>query len=55
MKPEIQQKFSSYPLAAQKQLEDVRRLILAVAEENALGAVEETLKWGGSQLSGQRW
>lgn len=46
MKPEIQAKFSSYPLAAQKQLEEVRRLILAVAEENALGVVEETLKWG---------
>jgi Domain of unknown function (DU1801) len=46
VKPEIQTKFSSYPLAAQKQLEEVRRLILAVAEENALGVVEETLKWG---------
>jgi hypothetical protein len=46
VKPEIQAKFSSYPLAAQKQLEEVRRLILAVAEENALGVVEETLKWG---------
>lgn len=44
--PEIQAKFSSYPLAAQKQLEEVRRLIFAVAEKNALGAVEETLKWG---------
>lgn len=46
VKPEIQQQFSSYPLAAQKQLEEVRRLIFVVAEENALGAVEETLKWG---------
>ena len=45
VKSEIQAKFSSYPLAAQKQLEEVRRLILAVAEENALGAVEESLKW----------
>ncbi len=46
MTAEIQAKFSSYPPAAQKQLEEVRRLILAVAEENALGAVEESLKWG---------
>lgn len=46
MTPEIQAKFSSYPFAAQKQLEEVRRLIFAVAEENALGAVEESLKWG---------
>ena len=46
MTPEIQARFSSYPLAAQQQLEQVRRLILVVAEENALGAVEESLKWG---------
>ncbi|MDF3124405.1 DUF1801 domain-containing protein [Rheinheimera sp. 1928-s] len=46
MTPEIQAKFSSYPPAAQQQLEEVRRLILAVAEENALGVVEESLKWG---------
>ena len=46
MTPEIQAKFSSYPLAAQKQLEEVRRLILTAAKENALGAVEESLKWG---------
>jgi hypothetical protein len=44
--PDIRAKFSSYPLEAQKQLEEVRRLILTVAEENALGAVEESLKWG---------
>ena len=46
MTAEIQAKFSSYPLAAQKQLEEVRRLIFAVAEENALDTVEESLKWG---------
>jgi len=44
--PEIKDKFSTYPAEAQRQLEAVRRLILAVAEENDLGAVEETLKWG---------
>ncbi|WP_420837092.1 hypothetical protein [Aliidiomarina soli] len=46
MKPEIQTKFSTYPAEAQTQLDAVRRLIFAVAEENNLGAVEETLKWG---------
>lgn len=46
MKPELESKFASYPIEAQKQLENVRRLILTVAEDNGLGAVEETLKWG---------
>lgn len=46
MKPEIQVKFGTYPAEAQEQLYAVRHLILAVAEENNLGAVEETLKWG---------
>ena len=46
MKSEIKDKFSTYPAEAQRQLEAVRRLILAVAQENDLGAVEETLKWG---------
>lgn len=46
MKPEIQNKFAAYPVEAQRQLEAVRRLIFTVADENALGAVEETLKWG---------
>ena len=46
MKPELESKFASYPIEAQKQLENVRRLILTVAQDNGLGAVEETLKWG---------
>ncbi|MDZ4299004.1 MAG: DUF1801 domain-containing protein [Moraxellaceae bacterium] len=46
MKPEIEAKFSNYPAEVQRQLEAVRRLIFAIAEENDLGAVEETLKWG---------
>lgn len=45
MEPEIQTKFSSYPLEAQKQLENVRHLIFTIAEESGLGTVEETLKW----------
>lgn len=46
MQTELQSKFSSYPLEAQRQLEAVRNLILSVAKENELGTVEETLKWG---------
>jgi hypothetical protein len=45
VKPEIQTKFATYPADAQKQLENVRRLIFFVAEELDLGSVEETLKW----------
>ncbi|MDR6983369.1 hypothetical protein J2X32_002003 [Rheinheimera pacifica] len=46
MKPEIEAKFASYPVEAQQQLKDIRRLVFSVAEEHGLGAVEETLKWG---------
>lgn len=46
MKPEVQAKFATYPAEAQRQLEAVRGLIFSVAEENDLGAVEESLKWG---------
>lgn len=46
MESEIQAKFSTFPVEAQRQLESVRRLIFSVAEENDLGAGEETLKWG---------
>ena len=46
MKPEIESKFATYPIEAQRQLENVHRLILAVAAENGLGTVEEGLKWG---------
>ncbi|ALT00506.1 DUF1801 domain-containing protein [Lacimicrobium alkaliphilum] len=46
MKSEIEAKFATYPAEAQRQLEAVRRLIFLVAEENHLGNVEETLKWG---------
>lgn len=46
MAPEIQAKFATYPLQVQRQLEYVRDLIFTVAAENALGKVEESLKWG---------
>ncbi|WP_230457669.1 DUF1801 domain-containing protein [Alcanivorax sp. VBW004] len=46
MKPEIKAKFETYPAEAQRQLEAVRGLIFSVAEENDLGAVAESFKWG---------
>lgn len=46
MKPEVEAKFASYPVAAQEQLKRIRSLIFSVAEEDGLGAVEETLEWG---------
>ena len=46
VKPEVQAKFDTYPLGAKRQLESVRHLIFTIAEDNNLGAVEETLKWG---------
>ncbi|MDZ7668328.1 MAG: DUF1801 domain-containing protein [Gammaproteobacteria bacterium] len=46
VEPEIQSKFAAYPAQAQRQLENVRRLIFSIAEENDLGPIEETLKWG---------
>ncbi|WLD59029.1 DUF1801 domain-containing protein [Salinispirillum sp. LH 10-3-1] len=46
MKSEIEAKFATYPVAAQEQLKSIRRLVFSVAEENGLGTVEETLKWG---------
>ena len=46
IKPELEAKFATYPVAAQEQLKRIRNLILSVAEEDGLGAVEETLKWG---------
>ncbi len=42
----IKEKFNSYPAPMRKKLEKLRKLVLAVAEENGLGDVEETLKWG---------
>lgn len=46
MNPDIQAKFDHYPQDARRQLKRVRNLILAIAAENKLGPVEETLKWG---------
>ena len=46
MKPEVEAKFASYPAEAREQLERIRNLVFAVAAEEGLGKVEETLKWG---------
>lgn len=46
MNPEIQAKFGNYPNGARSQLVQVRQLIMDIAEDNGLGKVEETLKWG---------
>ena len=46
MNPAVQAKFETYPISARRQLERVRQLILTIAAEDALGEVEEELKWG---------
>jgi hypothetical protein len=46
MKIQLKSKFNAYPKAAQVALLEIRSLILDVAEQQKLGAVEETLKWG---------
>jgi hypothetical protein len=47
----IQTKFDSYPQEARNQLLSVRELILAIAADNGLGSVAETLKWGEASYS----
>ena len=46
MTPEVAAHFKTYPPEARDYLTQVRQLILDVASEQQLGAVEETLKWG---------
>tara|TARA_R110000772_G_scaffold233128_2_gene344702 strand:+ start:344 stop:760 length:417 start_codon:yes stop_codon:yes gene_type:complete len=45
MKTEICDKLDTYPLTAAQHFRTIRNLIFAVAKENALGEVEESLKW----------
>lgn len=45
-KTKVEEKISSYPKKAKDQLECIRSLILKIADQNNLGTVEETLKWG---------
>ncbi len=42
----LQNKFDSYPKDAKAVLLQVRSLILGIAQQQDLGVVEETLKWG---------
>lgn len=49
MNSEVQRKRQSYPADIRCVLEAIRKLILGVANNNQLGRVEESLKWG--QLS----
>ena len=51
MNPEVQAKFDSYPKQAVQQLLCVRDLIKDIAENNDLGPVEESLKWGEASYS----
>ncbi|MBL4799345.1 MAG: DUF1801 domain-containing protein [Oleispira sp.] len=46
MEIQIKHKFDSYPKDAKAVLLQVRSLILEIAQQQNLGAVEETLKWG---------
>ena len=42
----IETKFSSYPDHIRPIMQELRSLILSVSENNELGVIEETLKWG---------
>jgi hypothetical protein len=46
MTPELTLKFDSYPEHLQPRLIGLRTLILSVAQDSAIGIIEETLKWG---------
>jgi len=46
MKTAVQQKFSYYPDNVKVTLLQLRTLLLSIIEQQHLGPVEETLKWG---------
>ncbi|MCQ8878633.1 DUF1801 domain-containing protein [Pseudoalteromonas shioyasakiensis] len=46
MDASVKRKFSTYPAAAVVVLNQVRELILDVAEQDGITELEETLKWG---------
>lgn len=46
MNPLLKAKFKTYPLPVKQQLLALRDLILLIAQEDNLGCVEESLKWG---------
>jgi len=46
MSSAVQEKFESYPEVARQQLLKIRNAIYDVAEEESLGNIVESLKWG---------
>jgi len=46
MNPLVQEKIKIYPRAARVKFKEIREPIYDVANENELGPLEETLKWG---------
>ncbi|VAW38527.1 hypothetical protein MNBD_GAMMA01-1545 [hydrothermal vent metagenome] len=49
---EVQVKFDSYPEKVRKKILFIRNLIYEIAKENeAIGAIEESLKWGEPSYS----
>ena len=46
MDEQVKQKFMTYPAEAVVVLKQVRQLILAVAEQDGITELKETLKWG---------
>lgn len=51
MNQEIANKFKSYPSGAREKLEEIRKLIFNIAEEENLGEITEQLKWGEPSYS----
>ena len=51
MKASVETPFDSYPILARHMLMQLKVLILEAAEENQLGSVEESLKWGEASFS----
>ena len=46
MNSTVENKIQLYPDLAQAKFRELRSLIFEVAEENGIGPIEETLKWG---------
>lgn len=51
MEKDVKKKFESYPNKIRPFLENIREMILDVAEEQNIGEVTETLKWGEPSYS----
>lgn len=46
MKTEVQEKIAAYPEAAQVALLEIRSIVFDIVQQQDLGEIEETLKWG---------